>query len=839
MIAALAVTILATQALASQDDNQHNTRPYQPTAFHIGPTSPEAPSNFNAYRVGSSLRLTPSSPVLTLDYGAEVAGFPYFTVQSLTGPTQVELKYSEPYDGLQLPYSDGPFLFVNGLMNSFRTETFNLTAPGRVQSSLAQGGQRWQTIKLLTNSSIILTDVGFVPTVDIEPTVHLPGALSTSSQDLNKVWDLGARSVQAACVEPYSQPSTWDITIEGALIRGQYPGTSAKGLSFGNYSLTFFTKIVQGGTGWRVAASANAGYGAYFVLTTSGPHLANTNSTLLPSNTLIAGFGFSIIDQAILASAPPQYYKVPFEISQDRWYRITTTISAAGYNISVNGTQIAFVDLQSFEDYINAGWGNPQATDGTWGFGPFQDQAAYFRDVVVTASDGKAQLYSDPLTNEHVLAEYRVATNSDQVCLDGAKRDRLIWIGDFAHTARMLAATTGYEYIRSMIEYEFRWQLTSGPGAGLVPMQEAMGDAFQFRSEYYPSQYGENDYEIFFLLIVGDYFALTEDTPFMREHWTGLKILVETLIERFLDPASGLLADPNGVLWFTAQGAQNATAPTALFVVALQELIPIARALREYASVKTWSDLVDSISTKINQKLWSDDLGTYIFALDDPGNYSLLSAAFPIRAGIANTSQATRSIQSLSNLFLNIGYKDSTRIGNSNTTQLSPNVQGFLLESLFVAHTNLNVSADVITPVIKNLLEVYWPHMVNQNEYSTGCPWEYMYPDGSPGIGIFTSLCHPWGGAPTYILSNYFLGIRRESKDLGSYEWVLDPVWEVVKSLGVKQASGRMPLPEGGWIEARWSLQPRGRTQCEAFVHGARNVHVNAKGPCRMVRNWS
>lgn len=108
MIVALAVTILATQALALQNDTQHNARPYRPTAFNIRLAAPEAPSNFMEYRAGSSLSLTPSSPVLTLDYGAEVAGFPYFTVQSITGPTQVELKYSEPYDGLQLPYSDGP-----------------------------------------------------------------------------------------------------------------------------------------------------------------------------------------------------------------------------------------------------------------------------------------------------------------------------------------------------------------------------------------------------------------------------------------------------------------------------------------------------------------------------------------------------------------------------------------------------------------------------------------------------------------------------------------------------------------------------------------------------------
>jgi hypothetical protein len=372
------------------------------------------------------------------------------------------------------------------------------------------------------------------------------------------------------------------------------------------------------------------------------------------------------------------------------------------------------------------------------------DQAAYFTDVEVVAANGES-LYSNTLTSPDTLAEYRVAENRAKVCLDGAKRDRLIWIGDFAHTARIMAASTGrYDFVRSMIEYEFEWQLTRGDGAGLVPIQEAMGDGWKFRYKYYPSQYGENDYFIFFLLTVGDYFALTEDIELMRKHWAGTKALAETLVQRFLDPVSGLLADPDGVLWFTAQGAQNATAPTALFVIALKGLIPIALALDDFATAVHYKSLTESMSSAINSQLWSDELGTYVFALDDQKNHSILSAAFPIRAGIANATQADLAIKSLSDLYLRIGYKDSTQIPNDPQTQLSPNIQGFLLESLFLAHTEYNVSAEVVTPVLKQLLDVYWPHMFNHNEYNTGASWEYVYADGSPGIGIFTSLCHPW-----------------------------------------------------------------------------------------------
>ena len=600
----IAVPLLCN--VRASDQKSTDIASYTPVSFHLGKGVPSELGAFQHCEAGAQYVLNSSSPVLTLDYGAEVAGFPYIDIAALTGDfAQVELKYSEPYDGLSLPYGDGPWyvlllqprgnrcltlvlsrLFVNGLMNSFRTETFNITAPGQIESFFLQGGQRWQSIKLLTDSSITISEIGFRPSVDIQPTDELIGSFSSSNSKLDSIWALGARAVQAACVEAHSQPSTGEITDQGALIRGQYPAYSAKGLDYGNYTMSFSTKIVTGGTGWRVAAGANDGYGPYFVLTTAGPHFVNNNNTLLPLNSLTVGFGFSIVNQTILPSAPIVHFPVALEIVDDVWYRITTEITSTGYDISINGSHVAFVDNAQFKDYINPSWGSPTATDGTWGFAPFLDQAAYFTDVEVTSSDGET-LYSNVLTNPDILADYRVAENRAKVCLDGAKRDRLIWIGDFAHTARMLAASTGRcDFIKSMIEYEFQWQLTRGDGAGLVPIQEAMGDGRQFRYKYFPSQYGENDYYIFFLLTIGDYYALTEDQPLMRNHWQGIQALVKTLVEMFLDPRSGLLADPDDVLWFTAQGAQNATAPTALFVIALRGLLPIAHALGDADAVR-------------------------------------------------------------------------------------------------------------------------------------------------------------------------------------------------------------------------------------------------------------
>lgn len=124
----------------------------------------------------------------------DVAGFSYIDIVSGTG--QIELKYTEDFDGLNQLHGDGPWAFVVGLANSFRTETFNVTGPGRVQSTLLQGAQRWDT-----DNTIVVSSPGFEPSVEVCPTATLPGSVSSSIQNYTEIWALGARAVKLACFD--------------------------------------------------------------------------------------------------------------------------------------------------------------------------------------------------------------------------------------------------------------------------------------------------------------------------------------------------------------------------------------------------------------------------------------------------------------------------------------------------------------------------------------------------------------------------------------------------------------------------------------------------------------
>ncbi|KXH51983.1 RhaA is able to hydrolyze alpha-1 [Colletotrichum salicis] len=88
----------------------------------------------------ASFSLSPEIPLATLDYGAERAGNPTFEASTISASAQIEVKYTEHFDGLNHPFGDGPYTFSNQLSNSFRVETFNITSIGRVASPLIQGG---------------------------------------------------------------------------------------------------------------------------------------------------------------------------------------------------------------------------------------------------------------------------------------------------------------------------------------------------------------------------------------------------------------------------------------------------------------------------------------------------------------------------------------------------------------------------------------------------------------------------------------------------------------------------------------------------------------------------
>nr|OQO16531.1 hypothetical protein B0A51_16590 [Rachicladosporium sp. CCFEE 5018] len=729
-----------------------------PSSYAIG-GAPTIDAN-TAY-AKKHITLSPSSPFVTIDYANEVAGFPFFEVAELSGPTQIEVKYSEEYNALLEPQSDGPWTFSNGLSNTFRTETFNLTSTGLTESYFVQGGQRWQTVRLLTSDPITFTTIGLRATSAHIAADKVPGQLRTSNPIYNDIWDLGARVVQAACIDAGNAPATWELTDQGALIRGQTTAQSAKGLGFANYTMTFFTKIVRSGTGWKIV-SGTTPYGGSFVLTSdypSGNTFVNTNRTVLPPNTLIFNWGWNIFNQTTVITSTNQYYPVP----------------ARG-----------------------ARFGSGSPTKGTIGFGPSQDQIAYFTNVSVTAANGTALYYND-LKGAATLAEYSIDSLDTSICLDGAKRDRLVWVGDFYHTSKVIPASTArFDYILGTIKYALDWQRASPPSQGLVPISGYMGSRPEYKDALTSIYGGLNDYQDLFLTSIGEYYRYTADVNGLRPYWTQIKNLVTARLA-FIDPVSGLVAG-KGASYFL--GPVNGSAPTALFSASLRILVPIAKALNDDAAAALYTTTADNLNAALNAKLWNPQLGVYSLSLASPSNYSLTAIAWTILSGAANSSQAASMVAKMPELRLGIGYKTSSADVSSPDYELSPNTQGMLLDALFKAHRDLGVTS---LTVAKSLLDDMWSKMVTQDVYYSGASWEYLNPVGKPGIQLFTSLAHPWGAAPTYVLPEYALGISPTSAEYQTFNFQ-----PLLQGLDLTEVNGTVVTPYGN-IHAEWQIVDNGR----------------------------
>lgn len=244
-------------------------------------------------------------------------------------------------------------------------------------------------------------------------------------------------------------------------------------------------------------------------------------------------------------------------------------------------------------------------------------QIAYVKDVQVTASNGTV-IYHNNMKSDHTLAEYGVQSNTVALCGDGGKRDRAIWIGDFVHTARVLAATTNrMEFIRGVIESSLSWQLQAGgDGSRLDATRASLRNDTEYKEHYYVTNYGVTDYQIFFLLVVGDYYTLTNDVAFLKPCWSQVQALVSRM-ETYLDPSSGLLGDSYDHYYFTAGPVPNATAPAAPFAYALRKLVPLAEAVGDTASATAYSSTAQSISDVINDLLWNPITEIYGVTLSD------------------------------------------------------------------------------------------------------------------------------------------------------------------------------------------------------------------------------
>jgi hypothetical protein len=278
------------------------------------------------------------------------------------------------------------------------------------------------------------------------------------------------------------------------------------------------------------------------------------------------------------------------------------------------------------------------------------------------------------------------------------------------------------------------------------------------------------------------------DTAFAAEHWTALSLAVNWMDSYRTD--SGLLDFSADFVLFI--GAATGVAVNSAAVQAYRGMARVADAVGDSASAANWTALAANLSAAINDQLWNAELGVFVDSADTPEQYSVTGVAFAVTSGVANASQALASLALVDATLRDpagLGFLDSSATANS--TKISPNTNGFLLDAL--------LQLKQVAPA-KYLLENLWGTMLNDTLGSRGS-WEYVGQDGTPGLSDFTSLSHPWGGAASYALTNFVAGIRAEN--IGFSKWRIEPI---VAGFGLSSVSSRVETPYG-MLSVQWEME--------------------------------
>ncbi|POM78636.1 Glycoside hydrolase, partial [Phytophthora palmivora] len=754
--------------------------------------------------------LTAQEPIATLDYDYEVAGLPYFVVSGVSNaPVDVEVKYSEQFSVLSTNFSDGPSQYATAIANSRRVETHRFT-PNEigllVTSMLSQPGQRWQTLRLLSGESVTFEDVGFQASIEvIDDLSTLPGKFSSSNTKYNEIWELGARAVSAACLDAGSQVSSWMSSWSaseenGTFVPGTRPGVSYKAWNLSDYTLNFETQIIRAGVGFYIGYDITANRGSLmFHLSSEYPvdsTYVNVNTTLFPASTVTLTYGFDFVNATDMISYTLGSYPVPFDVKEHVWYHVKLDVNSTAGNLMLwlDGQQVMNVTISDlgFSESQLLLLGYSTTGEGAIGFGGWQDQASFIRNVNATSlNDSSKVLYSNPMTDESVvLPEFGVQSNTYGACLDGAKRDRYIWLGDFYHTTRIMGvANSKPEQITGTWEYLINYQASNGQYPGLMVMTYETPmptpEVFMFNAGTADAYLNFPDYDILGLIGFVSYMEYYNDVEFAKAKWGSLSKATAWLIS--CQGSNGLIDVIKYVAVFLGSG--TGTAVNAAAVQCLEGMSKVAQVVGDENSAKEWINVAASIKAAINDLLWNDTLGNFAVDTSTPEVYGVAAIAFAIISGVANETQIDLCVKSLENLRQGPGYLDTS--DSDITTKISPNTNGFLLDALLqTGHTNEAAF----------LLDNLWNAMISNESYRSGASWEYVSQSLEPGLKEFTSLSHPWGGAPTYVLTNYVAGIRPE--EFGFRHWIVNPL---VSGLEITSVNATVNTPYGS-LTASWEL---------------------------------
>ncbi|VUC23393.1 unnamed protein product [Clonostachys rosea] len=761
-------------------------------ALYTGTRDLQGPSN----AVCTLTTVAAETPTtLLLDYGVVVSGVPVFFVRALNltgGHKDMELQvtYSEVFAYIDRPDGDGPFPFTAGA-DTLRVNTYNVDRPGMIEHFQLQGGQRWQKIELLTPGTLEFTLVGFKPTTfNLEPR-DMPGYFECSDAFLNKIWSTGARTTQINSAPARTNPVNWHVLPTGTYISSQRVSHYIWGGSWDDYAVQVEVNILDGG--FALAIKSRAGFGPLFQF--------YLNDGRLKIDLL---YGFYNQAQITLWQTPCDSWEqditgIGLSSGWNQWE--VTAYGTETYAVLLNGKELTTFDQDQGE---KTDTNNQKQTikphEGSFGFGTGKDQTAIFRNTRAMSSNGSL-LYSSSLRDPHVLSDFAVNTNQLPCMLDGAKRDRAVWLGDTIVPALALYYSTGiFDFVLGSMEAILQRQREDGS----IPAYSLIGfPAIETSPEKEvnpPFELLAGSFTMYVVRLCHDYLLYTGNIKYMEAIYPKLQKLISLLTskvdKRDLVSLNGLWAMDSD--YYNKARSGSTTKNNAVYVIALNRIALIADALGDSSSAETYRLQASKTTAAVNSLLFNPDSGLYDASENDRNIVSEDANAFALLAGFPDTPNRQNGVlQRLHVLKSPGGYLSFDReSGYMKTPVVSPIMNGWHAEAALQAGglDNFNDTIDIWNSC--------WGPMIDEKSpFYSGCHWEFSTPEGKPFMEHFCSMAHPFSSLPVYSLSVHALGLSPTKP--GWTEFELRPHLGFLNKLDFVR--GRVPIPHDQTIHASWS----------------------------------
>jgi alpha-L-rhamnosidase len=404
---------------------------------------------------------------------------------------------------------------------------------------------------------------------------------------------------------------------------------------------------------------------------------------------------------------------------------------------------------------------------------------------------------------------------------DGAKHDRLVWLGDLP-----IESLAGFYTVRQLRPYlrrslqMFTCQQEPGgfipqvsepnvncpqPGRANGPPRSAKGICTCVVAQRLPS------YTAWFVVGVGEYYRMTADPRVAK--WLPVIERAIGYFQRGVGPRGLFVTQPGELNWHPPDQAQGEDADTnAVWVRALQSASALEKQLGNPKRGRRYAATARRLSKAIRIALFDGSVGALHGNTFDPtGDHPQDANVQGVISGVLRGGAAGSALNFLGGP-LATTYGTATGQFNNDPYMgryISPFESGWELYARFQYYQ----SGQAL-----NLIRRTWGQMVNNDPGDTlwekmttaggVAPYQSFNPDGSPIVENAnsgeTSLAHGWSAGPTAVLSAFVVGMRPAGP--GWSTWLVEP-----QPGDLRYAQGSVGTPHGR-LGVRWQRDPAGHS---------------------------